>query len=312
MHGSLDQPTMIQPARRLLPALSLLALFAGCRDRSSADTSAVADSSFARDLAMAQRQVLPQTVFNDAPIGGNANASTTPKAPAPKPEPPRARAPRPTPTPRRSSPPAPVTRTPRAPTPAPVATEPSPTPAAKPGPAAGVIGVGSRVGMTTNGRVCTLTALVGDKFTATVTNTTVGTNGATIRAGTTVVLEVSAVERADPAQNSRIHFHVRAIDVNGESYPADGDVATLGTLETSRVSSGNDKTKVVGGAIAGAVLGRILGGGAKGTVIGAAAGAAAGTAAAKHTQSTDACLPEGSSLQLTLSRDIVVRRDGSL
>jgi hypothetical protein len=312
MHGSLDQLTMIQPARRLLPALSLLALFAGCRDHSGADTSAVADSSFARDLAMAQRQVLPQTVFNDAPIGGNANASTTPKAPAPKPEPPRARVPRPTPTPRRREPPTPVARTPRAPTPAPVATEPSPTPAAKPGPAAGVIGVGSRVGMTTNGRVCTLTALVGDKFTATVTNTTVGTNGATIRAGTTVVLEVSAVERADPAQNSRIHFHVRAIDVNGESYPADGDVATLGTLETSRVSSGNEKTKVVGGAIAGAVLGRILGGGAKGTVIGAAAGAAAGTAAAKHTQSTDACLPEGSSLQLTLSRDIVVRRDGSI
>jgi hypothetical protein len=308
MHGSLDQLTMIQSARRFFPALSLLALSAGCRDRSSA----VADSSFARDLAMAQRQVLPQTVFNDAPIGGNANASATPKAPAPKPEPPRARSPRPTPKARRSEPPAPIARTPHAPTPAPVATGPSPTPAAKPGPTAGVIGVGSRVGMATNGRVCTLTALVGDKFTATVTNTTVGTNGATIRAGTTVVLEVSGVERADPAQNSRIHFHVRAIDVNGESYPADGDVATLGTLETSRVSSGNDKTKVVGGAIAGAVLGRILGGGAKGTVIGAAAGAAAGTAAAKHTQSTDACLPEGSALQLTLSRDIVVRRDGSI
>jgi len=299
---------MIQPARRLLGALSLLAMFVGCRDRSSADTSAVADSSFARDLAMAQRQVLPQSVFNDAPIGGNAAASAAATASAP----PRARTPRPTPTPRRAESPAPVRRTPRAPAPAPVESESSPTPAAKPGPAAGVIGVGSRVGMTTNGRVCTLSALVGDKFTAMVTNTTVGTNGATIRAGTTVVLEVSAVERAEPAENSRIHFHVRAIDVNGESYPADGDVATLGTLETSRVSSGNDKTKVVGGAIAGAVLGRILGGGTKGTVIGAAAGAAAGTAAAKRTQSTDACLPEGSSLQLTLSRDIVVRRDGSI
>ena len=83
-------------------------------------------------------------------------------------------------------------------------------------------------------------------------------------------------------------------------------------METSRVSSGNDKTKVVGGAIAGAVLGRILGGGTKGTVIGAAAGAAAGTAAAKATQKSDACLPDGSSLQLTLSRDIVARRDGPI
>ena len=166
--------------------------------------------------------------------------------------------------------------------------------------------------MTINERACTRTALVGDKFTATVNTTTVGTNGATIRAGTTVVLEVSSVERADPVQNSRIHFHVRAIDVNGESYPADGDVATLSTMETSRVSSGNDKTKVVGGAIAGAILGRVLGGGTKGTVIGAAAGAAAGTAAAKATQSSDACLPDGGSLQLTLTRDIVARRDGPI
>jgi len=162
--------------------------------------------------------------------------------------------------------------------------------------------------MTLNERVCTLSALVGDKFTATVNNTTVGTNGATIQAGTTVVLEVSSVERADPAQNSRIHFRVRAIDVNGESYPAVGEITTLSTMETSRVSSGNDKTKVVGGAIAGAVLGRILGGGMKGTVIGAAAGAAAGTAAAKATETSNACLPSGGSLQLTLSRDIVARR----
>jgi hypothetical protein len=297
---------MIQPARRLLPALSLLALFAACRDHSSSDASAAADSAFARDIALAQRQAPPQTVFNDAPLGGTTSAAPTPAAPTPKPAPPRARAPRP--TPKREEPPAPVRRTPRSTQPAPVATRPTPTPAEKPGPAAGVIGTGSRIGMTINERVCTLSALVGDKLTATVDNTTVGTNGATIRAGTTVVLEVSSVERADPAENSRIHFHVRAIDVNGESYPADGEVTTSSAMETSRVSTGSDKTKVVGGAIAGAILGRVLGGGTKGTVIGAAAGAAAGTAAARRSQTSDACLPNGSSLQLTLTRDIVARR----
>jgi hypothetical protein len=299
---------MIQPARRLLPALSLLALFAACRDRSNSDANAAADSAFARDIALAQRQAPPQTVFNDAPIGGTTSAAPTKAAPAPKPAPPRARAPRP--TPKRAEPPAPVRRSPRATPPAPVATQPTPAP--NPAPAAGVIGTGSRIGMTINERACTLSALVGDKFTATVTSTTVGTNGATIRAGTTVVLEVSSVERADPVQNSRIHFHVRAIDVNGESYPADGEVATLSTMETSRVSTGSDKTKVVGGAIAGAILGRVLGGGTKGTVIGAAAGAAAGTAAAKRSQTSDACLPDGGSLQLTLTRDIVARRGGPI
>ena len=298
-------------ARRLVPALSALALLAACRDRAGSSAAAT-DSAFARDLAMAQRQAPPQTVFNDAPVGGTTRAAKAAAAPTRKPEPPRARAPQP--TPRREGPPAPVARTPRPipPEPSPVAAEPTPAPANTPAPAAGVIGAGTRVGMTTNGRVCVLSALAGDKFTATVSNATVGSNGAMIPAGSTVVLEVTSVERADPAEASRIHFHVRAIDVNGEPYPADGEVATLSAMETVRVSGGNDRTKVVGGAVAGAVLGRILGKSTKATVIGAAAGAAAGTAAAKRSQNTDACLPEGSSLQLTLSREIVVRRVGRI
>ena len=182
---------------------------------------------------------------------------------------------------------------------------PAPTPA---GP---VIGAGARVGMTMNDRTCT-TALAGDKFTATVSSETVGTNGAIIPAGATVVLEVTSVDHADPVEASRIHFHVRAIDVDGKLYPAEGELTTLSQMETERMSGGSDRTKVVGGAVAGAVLGRIFGGGAKGTVIGAAAGAAAGTAAARRSQTSRSCLAAGSSLQLTLSRDIVMRRNGSI
>jgi hypothetical protein len=192
-----------------------------------------------------------------------------------------------------------------------VAEQPAPAPAAA-GPAAGVIGVGSRVGMTINGRVCTRTALAGDKYTATVSTATVGSNGAIIPAGATVVLQVASVERADPIENSRIQFHVRAIDVNGQPQPAEGDIATLGPMEPVQTAGGNDRTKVVGGAVAGAVLGRILGKSTKATVIGAAAGAAAGTAAARRGQSGDACLPDGSALRLTLSREIVVRDAGRI
>jgi hypothetical protein len=187
--------------------------------------------------------------------------------------------------------------------------EPAPAaePAAQPGPAAGIIGAGSRIGMTTNGRVCTNTALAGDKYTATVTSPTVGSNGAVIPAGSTVVLEVASVERADPIESSRIEFRVRSIDVNGEPRLADGEVATLGGMEASQVSGGSDRTKVVGGAVAGAVLGQILGKSTKSTVIGAAAGAAAGTAAARRSQSSAACLPAGTTLRLTLSKEISVR-----
>jgi hypothetical protein len=286
---------------RLFPVFASLALLGACRDRTASDGTSGLDSAFARDIALAQRQAPPQTVFNDAPLGGSAAAAPEPSAPPPS------RTPRPTPTARRESPRAPVARTPRSTPPAPTPVERAPEPASS----AGVIGAGTRVGMTMNDRTCT-TALVGDKFTATVSSATVGSNGAVIPAGATVVLEVTSVERADPVEASRIRFHVRAIDVNGEPYPAEGEVAALSQMETERVSGGSDRTKVVGGAVAGAVLGRIFGGSTKATVIGAAAGAAAGTVAAKRSQNTQACLAAGSSLQLTLSREIVMRREGKI
>lgn len=166
--------------------------------------------------------------------------------------------------------------------------------------------------MTTNGRVCAATALVGDKFTATVTEPTIGSNGAEIPAGSTVVLEVASVDRTDPIEASRINFRVRAIDVDGVARPADGDVATLGGLQPVQTASGDERTKVIGGAVAGAVLGRIFGHSTKATVIGAATGAAAGTVAARRSVTTDACLPNGSPLRLTLSRDLAVRRAGAI
>jgi hypothetical protein len=255
---------------------------------------------------MAQRAGSGPAVFNDAPLGAPAPAAPAAGRATPRPEPPRVSAPQPRPTPRRESPPARVAQAPRAP--APRAESPAPEPAPAPGPVAGVIGAGSRIGMAINGRVCTNTALAGDKFTATVTSATMGSNGAMIPAGATVVLEVASVDRADPVEDSRIEFRVRAIDVDGSARQANGDVTTLASLEKAQTSGSNEKTKVIGGAVAGAVLGQIFGHSTKSTVIGAAAGAAAGTAAARSARSTYACLPEGSALRLTLSQDLVIRR----
>ncbi len=286
-----------------LAALAL-ALAAGCgKDAAPAAT----DSSLAQDLALAQRNVAP-LVFNDASVGGTAPAGPAAAAPSPRPSPPRANAPRPQPTPRRDNPPVPVMRTPRPSPQQPVAQAPGQAPAAAPTPAAGVIGAGSRVGMTTNAKVCLASTLVGDKFTATVSSPTMGTNGAMIPAGTTVVLEVAAVDRADPIDASHVQFSVRQIDVEGEPVAASGDVATLGSMQAVQVAGGNDRNKVIGGAVAGAVLGRIFGKSTKATVLGGAAGAAAGTIAANRSRGSDACLPEGSALRLTLSRDLIVRR----
>lgn len=296
-------PALLRPSQIALSLAAALALATGCRDKASPPA---ADSSLAQDLAMAQRPGPGPEVFNDAPIGGAAPAARAPAQPTPRPQPPRASTPRPRPAPRRESPPAPVAQAPR--TPAPRTDAPTPTPAPSPAQTAGVIGAGSRIGMNINGRVCTNTALAGDKFTATVTTATTGSNGAIIPAGATVVLEVAAVDRADPVENSRIEFRVRAIDVNGSAQQADGDVATLGSMEKAQAAPTNERTKVIGGAVAGAVLGQIFGHSTKATVIGAAAGAAAGTVAAQSSRSTYACLPEGSPMRLTLSRDLVMRR----
>jgi hypothetical protein len=160
--------------------------------------------------------------------------------------------------------------------------------------------------MSTNARICAASLLVGDKLTATVSSRTVGSNGAAIPAGSTVVLEVASVDRSDPIESSRIEFRVRSIDVNGEPHPVAGDVEVLASLDKVQSSSGNDRNKVIGSAVAGAVLGRIFGGSTKATVIGGAAGAAAGTVAARRSENSDACLPQGSPLRLTLTRDIVM------
>jgi hypothetical protein len=297
--------------RRALLSATALALLGGCRDTRTADsTPASGDSSLARDIALAQRTAPGRLVFNDAPLGAPANASASRTAPTPRPTPPRT--PLPTPAPRRSAPPAPMARAPQpatAPAHAP-APAPGPGPGPVPGPARGSIGAGSQLGMTTNGRICAASALGGDKLTATVTSATVGSNGAVIPAGSTVVLEVASVDRRDPIESSRITFRVRAIDLDGVARPVDGDVATLGSLEPVHSASGNERTKVIGGAVVGAILGRILGGSAKATVIGGAAGAAAGTIAAKRGQTSDACLPDGSALRLTLSRDMPVPTGG--
>lgn len=287
-------------ARRSFVPLATLAMLAGCRDRGAPATT---DSSLTQDLEMAQRPGGGPAVFNDAPVGAPAPASRAPAAASPRNEPPRVFTPRSRPTPRRDNPPAQVAQAPRQP--APLA--PTPTPAPAPAPAAGVIGAGTNVGMSTNSRVCTAGVLAGDKFTATVTSATTGSNGAIIPAGSTVVLEVASVERADPIEASQIHFRVRSIDVNGNPHPAEGNVASLGSMEKVQAAGGNDRTKVIGGAVAGAILGQIFGRSTKATVIGAAAGGAAGAAAAHASRSSDACLPQGSPLRFTLSRDIVVQ-----
>ncbi len=129
-----------------------------------------------------------------------------------------------------------------------------------------------------------------------------GSNGAVLEAGTPVLIELASAE-----SNGAFTFRLRGVQVHGDFVPAEGAVSVGDATTTERsVSGGNDKGKVITGAVAGAILGRILGGGAKGAVIGAAGGAAAGTVAAQRSRVAERCLAAGATISVTLSAPLVL------
>ncbi len=232
------------------------------------------DSALLRDLAMAEG---PGPALEDSALG-STRATTPPPRPVKSP----ARRP--------------------APSPAPVVTSPAAAPAA---PARKVsMGAGTAIALATGTRVCT-TNRPGDRLIATLTSEVVGNDGFRFPAGAKAVVEYLGVTESGAGGAPVIEFRIRSISVDGSTYPVTGAVASLGTLEkTSQSKSGDDKKKVIGGAIAGAVLGQVLGKDTRSTVIGAAAGAAVGTVAARRATKYAGCLPAQSALRLTLSEPI--------
>ena len=266
----MSRRTSILP-RHIMGAL-LIAFIGACKgDR----PQTAEDSSLLQDLAMAEG---PGPALEDT-------ALRSVKAPSPQPRPTKA-APRP--------------RTTTAPTP--VTTTPTPAPAAPSRKAH--VGAGAVLALTTGSRVCT-TNRPGDKFIATLSSEVVGNDGFRFPAGSKAVVEVLGVTPSANGESATINFRVRAISVDGVTYPITGDVTTATPLErTAQEGSGSDKKKVIGGAIAGAVLGQVLGKDTKSTVIGAAAGAAAGTVAARAATTYAGCLPAQSALRVTLTEPV--------
>lgn len=275
----------------LLPRASLvatLALVVGC-DRSS--QSAADSAALAADLALVQQSPPAYPLLQDTALSPRAET----KAPA-------ARARPVNPEGLRARPPAPrpveVVERPVVTT----ETTPGPAPSRAPGFASG-----TSFSAITKAPICT-TNLPGDKIVATLDAPVEGQNGASIPAGTTVVLEVASVTPGDNPQSAQISLRVRSIMINDEPVPVDADVTVASALERREVprDKNSDRRKVVTGAIAGAVLGQIMGRDTRSTVIGAAAGTAAGAAAAAASRQYDACLPAGGVVRATTTRQITL------
>ncbi|MGH7619242.1 MAG: YMGG-like glycine zipper-containing protein [Gemmatimonadaceae bacterium] len=286
---------------RIAPlAIGLALITAACGDRTK--KAPQADSSLARDLALAGNQTANPTFQDTAVAPAPAKAAAAPKKEAPAPVKTR------TSPPRHHQP----TQVAQAPAPAPqppvVVPQPiAPAPAPVAAPITGEVAAGSAAGLTAGSKVCTSASQPGDKLVATLNAPLIGTNGKEIPAGSTVVLEVADAAAGASADSVKIAFRVRSIVVNDKTYTVDADAIPMSSLEKTKVSSGgSDGKKVAGGAIAGAILGQLIGHSTKGTLIGAAAGAAAGAAVARSGEKWDACLPQGGQLRLKLNSPLII------
>jgi hypothetical protein len=283
-------------------AVSFALLTAACADNKN-DTLAE-DTSLNRDLQMANQDSAAQPALQDVPTTG-APTTSAPVASAPA-----------TRTPPRSS----TVRTPPRTTTRPSTSAPStPTTTASGntvtrGPtgsersAVGSIPAGSEISLTSNSRVCTNTNRVGQRFSATVSNTVSGSNGATIPAGATATVEITELNRSENVNDPvKMGFRVVSVTFGGRTYPLDATTTSASVDRVRNQPKSKDVQKVVGGAAVGAIIGQVLGKDTKSTVIGAATGAAAGAGAAAATANYEGCVPIGGRITITLDNSATVQ-----
>jgi hypothetical protein len=273
--------------RRSAATLSLFVLaVAACGKKDDSQTAA----NSGREIQLAPTTTA-QPALNDAPV---------PKAPEPAPKP------KPAPEKKPAPPKREVVVTPL---PAPVQQAPAPMPAAPPAPVIGTIATGTSFSVRPSAKICTNTFKAGDRFTTALNETLVGSNGATIPAGSPVVLRVVESKRSeDSKDNIALLFDVVSVKIGDESYEVSGSVAQTAPIEKVRAQSTTRQVEKVGaGAAIGALAGQLLGKNTKGTHIGAAVGAAAGGAVAAGTADYDGCVATGSSLNVSLTRPLQVK-----
>lgn len=284
-------------------AITLAFGLSACTEKKSEDTLAQ-DTALNRDLQMANADTAAQPQLKDIPAGTVAPA---PAAPAPQTSASKST------TTRRTA--GTVVRTPVRPAPAPApttGTTSSGNTVTRTGAgserAVGTISAGSTLNLASNSRVCTNTNRVGQRFTATVSESVTGSNGATIPAGATATIEITELKRSENANDNVVMgFRVVSVSFGGKTYPVTATTNYARVEKIRNEPKNKDVQKVVGGAAVGAIIGQVLGKSTKGTVIGAAAGAAAGTAAAAATANFEGCVPSGGRITVSLDSPVQVQ-----
>jgi hypothetical protein len=299
-------------SRIAAPVLFAVTLALGaCKQGDSPEDVLARDTSLVHDLQLANADSLAQPQLTDVPA--TIEPAQAPAAPAPRVT--QRRTPSEILTPSRN--PRRVATTPRS-DPQPV--EPAPAPVTENGNTVtendtgsereiGTIASGSEISLYSGQRVCTNTYAVGDRFTASVAESVQGSNGVSIPAGATAVIELTSLKRSENANdNITMEFVVKSIAFNGTTYPVNSEVIAAQVEKVRNGDASNDGRKVATGAVIGAIAGQILGRKTKSTVIGAATGAAAGAVVAGATGKYDGCVPNGGRISLRLNQAMVVQQ----
>ena len=293
------------------PVLLTVTLALGaCKQADKPEDALASDTSLAHDLQLANADTAAQPQLKDVP----ATVTESPNAVTTAPKVSQRQKPSEILTPSRN--PRRVATTPRS-TPEPVEKAPvtttngntvtEGTTGSERG--IGTIASGSEISLYSGQRVCTNTYAVGDRFTASVAESVQGSNGVSIPAGATAVIELTSLKRSENANdNIQMEFVVRSIAFNGKTYPVNSTVTSAQVDKVRNGDASNDAKKVATGAVIGAIAGQIFGHKTKSTVIGAATGAAAGAVVAGATGKYDGCVPNGGRISLKLNQAMVVQQ----
>jgi hypothetical protein len=288
---------MVKYTRLIAPlTMGTMLVLGACKtDTSKQDTTNALNrdtTALGRDLAMAGRDTAAQPQLKDVPA--NPPATSNPSRTTPRT------------TSRSSSSTTPRETTPRTTPSGNVVTHPSA--GANSGGAVGTIAAGTTLSLTPSQTVCTNTAKVGDKITATTQNAVTGTNGAVIPAGATVTLTATTLKRSENANDPIVmEFAVNSVTFGGKTYPLDATLENVPVTKVRNQPKSKDAQKVAIGAAAGAIAGQILGKNTKSTVIGGAVGAAAGAATAAATANYEGCVQNTSTITIKLNSPAQVR-----
>jgi hypothetical protein len=300
-------------SRAATPVLLIAILALGaCKQGDKPEDALAQDTTLAHDLQLANADTMAQPQLKDVPV----TIAPAPKPAAPAPKVSQRQKPSEILTPSRN--PRRVATTPRS-TPQPVEAAPVPVTTSNGNTVTegttgsergiGTIASGSDISLYSGQRVCTNTYAVGDRFTASVAESVQGSNGVSIPAGATAVIELTSLKRSENANDKvEMEFVVKSIAFNGKTYSVNSSVTAAQVEKVRNGDASNDGKKVATGAVVGAVLGQIFGHHTKSTVIGAAAGAAAGAVVAGVTGKYDGCVPNGGRISLKLNQAMVVQQ----